>query len=96
MDFLKISCSVCPWCCSFSGFCWNHDFLPCLEQSATTKMTVPTVGSFHGFHVTVSLTGYLPVRFTIYWKSRFQRFLLIDLFLCNQVISRLFVMEYVF
>ena len=42
--------------------CRNPGFLPCLKQSATGKMTVLTVGSFHGFHENVTLTWYLPVR----------------------------------
>ena len=36
--------------------CRNPGFLPCLKQSATGKMTILTVGSFHGFHEKVTLT----------------------------------------
>ena len=43
--------------------CQNLDFLLCLKQSATGKMTVLTVGSFHGFHEKVTLTRYLTVRY---------------------------------
>ena len=42
--------------------CRNLGFLDCLKQSATGKMTVLTVGSFHGFHEKVTLTLNLPVR----------------------------------
>ena len=36
--------------------CWNRCFLVCLRESATGKMTVLTVGSFHGFHEKIILT----------------------------------------
>ena len=32
----------------------------CLDQSATGKMTIPTVGSFHGVRQKVTLAFYLP------------------------------------
>ena len=35
---------------------WNRNFLLCLDQTATDKMTVSTVGSFHGFGEKTSLT----------------------------------------
>ena len=33
----------------FVACCWNRQFLLCLGQSATGKMTVLTVGSYHDF-----------------------------------------------
>ena len=33
-----------------------YHFLVCFKQNATSKMTVPTVGSFHCFHEKVTLT----------------------------------------
>ena len=43
-------------------FLENKVFVLCLKQSATGKMTVVTVWSFHGFGEKVSSAWYLPVK----------------------------------
>ena len=66
-----------------TGFCKNQHFKTCIEQSATTKMTVWTVGSFHGFDLKTHLLGEtLPTK-SPRWISHFSSCLVIDLFLCN-------------
>ena len=48
--------SCCPKICLCRSF-WNRDFLLGLDQSATTKMTVWTMGSFHGLDLKTHLLG---------------------------------------
>ena len=44
------------------------NFLLCFNRSATGKMSVLTVWSFHGFHEIVDLIWYLPVKFMFLYK----------------------------
>ena len=62
----------------------NLCFILCLKQSATGKMTVLTVGSFHGVHETVTLTWYLLVRHV---SPTFWILCIIDVFLFVQHIG---------
>ena len=53
--------------------CSSLCFLLRLKQSATGKMTRPTIGSFHGFHEKVTSTGYVPVRSLFFMSSLLSR-----------------------
>ena len=61
----------------------NRHLLLCLDQSATGKMTVPTVGSFHSFSQKVTLTCIYQSDSRFLRKPCFQFFLFIDLILCT-------------
>ena len=92
IKILRIVGSVCPRIFVLRSF-WNLDFLVCLDQSATTKMTAWTVGSCHGF---VNKTGFLSKALPKKESGLFYDFssyCIIDFFLCKGIISRLFVME---
>ena len=53
----------------------NHTFLLSSNQSATGKMTVVAMGSFYVFSQKVSLTLYLPVKFSFLAVTPFSKFL---------------------
>ena len=79
-DF-KNSGSVCPRICFVRSFL-NVDFLVCLDQSATTKMTAWTMRSFHGFDLKAHLLRETLPNKSPRWISHFSSCLVIC-FLCN-------------
>ena len=61
----------------------NHVLKPCIEQRAITKMTVWTVGSFHGFDLKTHLLGETLPHKCPMWISHFSSYLIIDPFHSN-------------
>ena len=66
-----------------NGFCKNHRFFTCVGQSATTKLTVWTVGSYHDFGEKTRFLGKTLPNKSQRWISHFSSYFIIDSFLCK-------------
>ena len=75
----------------------KRHFLLCLDQSATTNMSVPTVGQSHAFRQQVTLTWYLQVGLQLFLQTGNSPVrVFIDLMIFDWMTRAWLFMEYVF